>query len=133
MKGKSKSDPRLKALTVQDIRDLCSERIFERGQEYYATDCVTQPAVSGKPLRAMVTGTEDYITTVAVDEDEDLYCECTCPYDWEAFCKHGVALLLHWVRKPEDFQDLGKAADALVGKSKEELIEIIGRMAEASP
>ena len=56
---------------------------------------------------------------------------CTCPVG--GMCKHGVALLLKWIREPKTFSDRGKIYQSLENKSKEELLEIIKKAIDEHP
>lgn len=83
---------------VAEIRELCTERSYERGVDYYRSGLVISARIVGDRVRAAVRGTEMYDVTLAWPRgrgaDWEYY--CTCPYSYEGQCKHVVAALLHF-------------------------------------
>ncbi|MCK4412666.1 MAG: DEAD/DEAH box helicase [Candidatus Eisenbacteria sp.] len=84
-----------------DLFDLASERIVRRGLVYARAGRVTDLVETDGRLEARVEGTrrEPYLVNLEYDGDEILP-SCTCPFDWEPFCKHAIATLavhLGWV------------------------------------
>lgn len=80
-------------LTLDDIRELCTESSFERGMDYYKTGRVINIEQSGKRIIATVQGTDDYTVTIYKDNNR-ISATCTCPYDFGGYCKHIVATLI---------------------------------------
>jgi len=122
-------------LTESDIANYCTEQSFERGMDYYERGAIINPLRQGHILRAECEGSqyEPYQVTVELDEGGIADAHCSCPYDWGGYCKHIVALLLTWVRDPEEFAVIPETDELLASKSKEELIEIIKAMLEQEP
>jgi uncharacterized Zn finger protein len=60
--------------------------------EYLNEGRVRELGISGSIANAIVRGTRNYV--VRIDLDHDLSSTCTCPYDFEGYCKHIVATLL---------------------------------------
>ena len=84
--------------TVAEIRELCTERSYERGVDYYRAGLVVSARIVGDGVRAAVRGTEVYDVTLAWPRGRgaDWKYYCTCPYSYEGQCKHVVAALLHF-------------------------------------
>ena len=58
---------------------------------------------------------------------------CNCPYSQGGICKHIGALLLTYVRKPQAFRPVPPLETMLAGRSKEELMALIGEMIKREP
>ena len=81
-------------LTRDELFELASAKIVRRGIGYAKAGRVTDIAQGDSRLEARVMGTEKepYLVSLEYDGDEILS-ECTCPFDWEPFCKHSIATL----------------------------------------
>jgi len=80
-------------LTLEDIKNLCTETSLVRGLEYFQMGNVTDLEQFGNKITATVEGTSDYKVTIHTDK-EGIKASCTCPYDWGGYCKHIVATLI---------------------------------------
>ena len=122
-------------LTESDITRYCTEQSFERGEDYYYRGAISRPIRQGWTLRAECEGSqyEPYRVTVELDEEGIADAYCSCPYDWGGYCKHVVALLLTWVRDPDEFTVIPETDELLAEKSREELVEIIKAMLKREP
>ncbi len=91
------SDPFL--LLPDTLQELASDTIYARGVAYEAEHRVTELGRDVDGLYACVDGSDTtYDVRVRHDSETDqLICNCTCPFDWEPFCKHGIATLIAWV------------------------------------
>lgn len=87
----NKMDESLRELSWDDLSAWAGGKILERGKSYVGRVHDLRLTEEGE-LVAWVAGTEDYISTVEIDDGE-LFWFCTCPYDIEP-CKHAVALVL---------------------------------------
>jgi len=85
--------------TIEIIRTLCTCDSFDRGIQYFKEGRVQKLNLSGGVVNAMVKGTRRY--RVKIEIDHYLMSTCTCPYDYEGYCKHIVAALLALA---EDYQ-----------------------------
>jgi len=82
----------LRKLDFDDLLYWAGETIVNRGKSYIKH--VNQLArTEDNTLVAWVTGTEQYATSVRIDNDGSLDDFCTCPYSWGT-CKHAVAVVL---------------------------------------
>jgi len=50
-------------LTLEDIKNLCTESSFERGMEYFRMGNVSDLEQFGNKITATVAGTRDYTVT----------------------------------------------------------------------
>ncbi|MCU4726903.1 SWIM zinc finger family protein [Halapricum hydrolyticum] len=85
-----------------DIRELCTDAVFERGQNYYGDGRIRERRRVDDVVTATVEGSKPYDVTLSLSEpDFDPW--CTCPYGGPGECKHVVALLLSLIDElPED-------------------------------
>ena len=87
-------------LTWNDIEEWVGGKIVSRGKGYQRQGRVSDLAVTDDgSLIAWVDGTERYATRVVMDEDGLPDSICTCPYELD--CKHGVAVVIEYLKRIE--------------------------------
>ena len=92
------------------IKNLVSNKIYSRGINYYEMGRVLQyriynPEPNNYLITAVVSGSEKYNvdTKIILKKDKiELDSSCDCPYDWEEYCKHEVAVLKKFME--EDYR-----------------------------
>jgi uncharacterized Zn finger protein len=91
-------------LSETDLRYHTTDKSFERGEEYYQSGAVTDLCQRGNCLCGEVEGNEaePYQITIEFDAGGVTGATCTCPYDYEGWCKHIVAVALTAIRKPKN-------------------------------
>jgi uncharacterized Zn finger protein len=89
----------------------------------------------GNTLMAECEGTDyqPYKVTVNFGNGEISSASCSCPYDYEGFCKHIVALLLTRIHRPEDFASMDDVRTQLRRMTKTQLTHLIWQMMEHDP
>ncbi len=117
------------------IQRHSSPESFRRGQEYYRQGSVTSLLRRGQELRAEVAGSQfsPYGVRVVFDEAGIVDASCSCPYDWGGLCKHIVATLLASSHEPESVRELPALEEALSGLEREELKDLLLKLAESYP
>ncbi len=92
-----KTDP-FTGLTWSDIDDWAGDRVASRGRSYQKNGYVSDLALTADgDLIAWVDGTSRYATMVRMNEVSGLpESVCSCPYSID--CKHGVAVVLEYLR-----------------------------------
>ena len=91
---------RFSGLTWNDIEAWASGTIASRGKNYQRQGRVSDLVVTDDgSLIAWVDGSARYVTRVVMDEDGLPDSICTCPYQWD--CKHGVAVVLEYLKQIE--------------------------------
>jgi len=115
----------IKEITEEDIEELFDGRIFSRGEEYFQEGLVDSvEMIDNNTIMGIVLGNDRYEVTISLDSEEDIICDCTCPYDFN--CKHAVALLLQWISVKKNFnKNKTYLKDQSVNKTEEEPIEEI--------
>lgn len=123
------------SITEADIKQLSTEQSFQRGLNYYRGGALFDLVRQGNELRAYCEGSsfEAYRVSAEIGEQGVESVTCTCPYDWGGICKHSVALLLTWVRKPDSFHTIAPLDEMLAHRSKEDLIVLIKEMLKREP
>jgi uncharacterized Zn finger protein len=81
------------SITENAIRDLCTDAVYERGENYRAEGRIQQLSLFSDTITAVVSGSRDYDTTLDLSA-EGFNPQCSCPYDGPGVCKHVVAVLL---------------------------------------
>jgi len=88
------------------IRRNATSQSFSRGEEYYQLGAVIRLTQRGKSLQARVEGSdlEPYRVDIQFDATGITSAACTCPYDYEGWCKHIIATLLMGIRQPRSVE-----------------------------
>src|SRR5215207_10580218 len=129
------AEEKLPRLTEAHVRELASEKSFERGRAYYNDGAVLGPVRQALELRAQCQGSdyEPYQVSATLAEGGIAETSCTCPYDYGGICKHLIALLLTHVHEPQAFRPIPPLSVLLAGRSREELIALVGEMIKREP
>jgi uncharacterized Zn finger protein len=95
------------SLSESIIRHHTTSQSFDRGEDYYRAQAVTAIAQRGKTIQADVEGNEasNYRVSIGFDTGGITSAYCTCPYEYEGWCKHIAATLLVCVRQPNSIED----------------------------
>jgi uncharacterized Zn finger protein len=105
-KKKSKLD-RFADLTWNDLEEWAGRKVVSRGKNYQRQGRVRELAVTEENgLIAWVDGTERYATQVIMQNDGLPEATCTCPVEWD--CKHGVAVVIAYLKRIEDNRPVPK-------------------------
>ncbi len=126
---------KLPRLTEAHVRELASEKSFDRGEAYYHDGSVLEPVLQERELRAQCQGSdyEPYQVSATLSKSGIVETYCTCPYDYGGICKHLVALLLTYVYRPQAFRSIAPLSALLAGRSQKELIALIGELIKREP
>ncbi|MEM8932440.1 MAG: SNF2-related protein, partial [Acidobacteriota bacterium] len=104
-------------LDAEHLQALASPPIVRRGIAYFKEDRVVDLTWDHEHIRASVEGSQPaaYEVEIGRDEDDELWIDCQCPFDWEPACKHAIAVLLAYgARQPIPAAKLEGAADSAV-------------------
>ncbi len=120
------------SIDVDDIRDSCEWKTFERAYEYVSSAELRKRIVWENLLGAEIVGNYGiYQVSIEVEKD-NLNAQCTCPAEMD-FCKHAVALGLTWIEDPESFFNINQLMDGLRGNSKDYLLDMIVQIVTTYP
>ena len=122
-------------LTEAVIRNHTDGTSFHRGREYYRRGAVVSLVRRGESLEAEVQGSEYEPYRVRVDFDASGVTEalCTCPDDWNGWCKHIVAALLTYLHQPEAAEVGPTLEQQLNALSREQLQTLLLELAARDP
>ncbi len=89
-------------VTFRNFEHEIDPTILERGWQYYQSGKVRGLEKDDEGLWfAYVSGTMKYEVQIEESPDGELFCECTCPYEWGPECKH-VAAVLYAIKAQAD-------------------------------
>jgi uncharacterized Zn finger protein len=93
----------LTPLTEATIRHHANANSFSRGQAYYESGAVLDLVQRNDRIQAAIEGSEvrPYRVNLQFDAGGITAASCTCPYDYDGWCKHIVATLLTCIRQPD--------------------------------
>lgn len=122
-------------ITESMIRTGASPESFARGKEYFQNDAISNTAIQGNTLSGDCEGTSApyYRVRVELDDAGIRSTDCACPYEYGGYCKHIVALLLHYLNKPKDFVVRESPQALLAHLNREDLIVIVTKLLEREP
>jgi hypothetical protein len=120
------AEEKLPRLTEAHVRELASEKSFDRGEAYYHDGSVLEPVRQGRDLRAQCQGSdyEPYQVSATLGKSGIAETSCTCPYDYGGICKHIVALLLTYVHEPQSFRPIPPLIGEMI-KREPELLSLV--------
>lgn len=113
------------------VPKVARKALDARAEAYVDSPFMNHRLRRGRKLIVGISGRYGVYETV-VDLDRPRQDSCSCPSD-EFPCKHVRAVRETWRRYPETFFDLGGFLERLKSRTKTELLEAIGAMAERSP
>lgn len=101
-------------LSESIIRHNANAKSFQRGEDCYRMGSVLSVTQRGNKIQAEVEGSEEepYRVTIGFNNDE-LTAICTCPYNYDGWCKHIVATALTCTRQPDTIEKRPSIAQLL--------------------
>lgn len=122
-------------LTEEDIADMSSPQVYDRGEDYFYSGQVLKVVRRESVVHAEVQGSAYEPYQVAIEFDADGHVvdtDCTCPY-WDPVCKHVVAVLLTLVNEPDEVVTRPALETLLEDRSPEELRQALIAVAKLHP
>lgn len=128
-------------MNIENFEEHISEKILDRGYDYYADGHVGEAVLQGEHEYVFqVMGSDDYVVVVKMDASgEIIWSDCDCPYDYGPVCKHEVAVFyeLFDILHDElggrislnDQEKQPELRDVLGNLSKDQLVEMIMEIA----
>ena len=126
-------------LTLDQIRQRCTEQSFTRGTQYFHAGMIGNPISQGYTVSATCEGTDidPYRVCVELMPTGIATTSCSCPYDGDSGgygdCKHIVALLLTYVHTPDIISSIDTLMTTLAEKPKDNLLRIISEVLKHTP
>lgn len=122
-------------LTEAAVRDLARSQSYDRGEDYYEHGAVREVIRRSSHLRAAVEGSqyEPYQVRIELDETGIVDTACSCPYDHGGICKHRVAVLLTYIRDPDETSQRLSLSELVAETDPEELRDLLVDLVERHP
>ncbi len=122
-------------LSEASIRRHASSKSLERGQDYYKSGSVTSLIQRGNELSAKVEGSEfePYLVSIDFDKGGITSAFCTCPYNFEGWCKHIIATLLTCLHQPDRIEQRPKLDELLAPLTREQLQLVLHKLSLEQP
>ena len=126
-------------LTLDQIRQRCTEQSFTRGTQYFHAGMIGNPISQGYTVSATCEGTDidPYRVCVELMPTGIATTSCSCPYDGDSGgygdCKHIVALLLTYVHTPDIISSIDTLMTTLAEKPKDNLLRILSEVLKHAP
>ena len=94
-------------LSEAAVRQSANDNSFSRGEAYLSSGAVGVLTLRGNTLQAEVEGSDvdPYVVTLEIDRGGITSADCTCPYDYDGWCKHIVATALTALRQPDTLEE----------------------------
>ena len=117
------------------LQNNTNPKSYQRGEQYYLQRAVESLTQRGQLLLAMVGGSEDnlYQVTIEFEEDDIASAYCTCPYDYDGWCKHIVATLLTVLRQPARVEERPTLEQLLERLKPEQILDLLREIAVDNP
>jgi hypothetical protein len=124
----------LPKLTEKAILNHVGDRSVRLGREYVSDGSLFDTRLQGKSIRARCHGNSGGpYRVIATLIGSDITSDCSCPVGDGGRCKHVGALLLAWMKEPEQFAAVEELDQALTNRSKEELVAILRQVFRQYP
>lgn len=122
-------------ITEATVRRLARSQSFERGEQYYEENAVSDIIERGDTLRAEVEGSQPdpYQVTIELGETDINDTYCSCPYDHGGICKHRVAVLLTYLRDPDAVTHRPTAEDLFADCDRDTLHTVLIELLDDHP
>ncbi|HEU4323386.1 MAG TPA: SWIM zinc finger family protein [Roseiflexaceae bacterium] len=117
-------------LSEADIRQQATPEVFLRGTRYAQSGAVLELVLRGDQLAALVEGSaeEPYHVSVIFDAHGPKEANCTCPYEFEGWCKHIVGALLAALNEPDEVEEREPLGALLSQLDRDELQGLLLRL-----
>lgn len=122
-------------ITEAALRNLARLQSYERGEKYYEQGAVREITRRGNRLEAAVEGSqyEPYQVQIEFDETGVVDTRCSCPYDHGGICKHRVAVLLTYIRDPDEISQRPPISKLVADTEPAELRDLLVALVERRP
>ncbi|MGB3309082.1 MAG: SWIM zinc finger family protein [Nodosilinea sp.] len=122
-------------LTSATIQYHATEPSYARGESYFRSGAVVSLTQRQQTLQAEVEGNEvtPYRVTIDFDGGGVTQVDCTCPYNFEGWCKHIVATLLACIHQPETIEQRPALAQLLEPLTLAQTQELLQHLIAENP
>lgn len=117
------------------LREYATHKSFDRGSDYCQARTVSGICQRGNCIHAEVSGSESepYYVSLEFNDQGVILADCTCPYDYDSWCKHSVAVGLTYLNQPEIIPELPTLEQQLDRLDYEEIQALVQELVETRP
>ena len=123
--------------TEAEIARNTTDKVRQRGADYYRQGAVLSVLRRGDLIQAEVEGSEDepYLVSFTVGPTGVGEADCTCPFgeEWDGWCKHIVATLLFCLHDSGDVEERPPLKTLLAGLDRDQLQTLLEKVAANKP
>ena len=125
----------LPAFDPSRLHEYATSASIQRGREYLREGAVGDLVLRGDELEADVQGNapRPYRVWIEFDAEGVANATCTCPYDYEGWCKHIVAVLLAYAKQPGQVEIHSPLAEKLAALEHGQLVALLLELADRIP
>lgn len=110
--------------TLPPYEHLFSAQSLKRAYEY--VDYVENVQFSQNGISCKVEGSYPYKVKIAWNDNDYTELSCTCPYDYEGYCKH-IAAVLMYIEEEEEFLEIPTATKKQKKPEWKQIIEKLSK------
>lgn len=117
------------------LREHATHKSFDRGSDYYQAGTVSRICQRGNCIHAEVSGSESepYYINLEFNDQGVILAGCTCPYDYDGWCKHLVAVGLACLHQPHIIPELPTLEQLLDRLDYEEIQVLVQELVDTRP
>ncbi len=119
--------------TEAEIAKNTTDKVYQRGVDYYEQGSVLSVVRRGDLMQAEVEGSEDdpYLVSIVAGPQSVKEADCTCPYgeEWSGWCKHIVATLLFCLNNGGEVEERPPLKTLLRALDREQLQALVEQVA----
>ncbi|MCI0438511.1 MAG: SWIM zinc finger family protein [Chloroflexi bacterium] len=117
------------------LHHYANEKSIQRGREYYEGGAVLSVVLRGSQLFAKVIGSEEepYQVRVELNRHGLVGAACSCPYDWDGYCKHIVAVILAYIHGDKEIDERPTVEELISDIGERELKTLVERLVRERP
>ncbi len=125
----------LPAFDTTQLPDYATAASIQRGRDYLQEGAVGALVQRGDELEADVQGSalQPYRVWIEFDTEGVANTACTCPYDYEGWCKHIVAVLLAYAQDPGQVEIRSPLVEKLATLDQAQLQALLLELADRIP
>ncbi|MDG4559599.1 MAG: SWIM zinc finger family protein [Candidatus Contendobacter sp.] len=117
------------------LPQYATDRSIRRGEDYFKGGAVETLVLRGDELEADVQGNapRPYRVWIKFDAGGTADATCTCPYEYGGWCKHIVATLLAYAKRPGAVEIRSPLAEKLAALDRSQLQALVLELADRIP